>query len=169
MEFCPKSSWQCPESLSLGSVPFSALPCSGSVLCALGAPTLEQWQIFPPGAVFCSKVAVISGGGRTRVRAGRCWGTHSPFPGHRAVVSGSGQECWSSPSAAQGSRPWSLPCLCGSPSAAWFQLWGFCTTWGGHMGVRAETVSWERLAAQNEVLPQAANGNPSLIFFCVAC
>lgn len=31
--------------------------------------------------------------------------------------------------------------------------------------VHAETVSWQRLAAQNEVLPQAANGNSPLIFF----
>lgn len=78
MGFCPKSSWQCPEPLCLGSLLFSALPCSDLVLCALGIPTLEQWQIFPPGTVFCGKVAVISGGGR-------CWGTHSLFPGHRAV------------------------------------------------------------------------------------
>lgn len=37
-------------------------------------------------------------------------------------------------------------------------------TWRVRTSVRAETVSWERPAAQNEVLPQAANGNSPLIF-----
>lgn len=128
----------------------------------MGIPPLEPWQIFPPGTVFCSQVAVISGAGRALVRAGRCWGTRSPFPGLWSA--GHGRSAGPPPVLAQGSRPWSLPHLCDSPSTAVLQLWGSCTTWRVRTSVRAETVSWERPAAQNEVLPQAANGNSPLIF-----
>lgn len=154
MEFCPKCSWHCPEPLSLGSVAFSALPCSGWVLCALGIPTLGQGQIFPPGTAFCSKVAVISGSGRTRVRAGRCWGAHSPLPGHMAVVSWSWQQCWSSPSAVTG-VPALVPAL-----SVWQPLGcialGYLYSLEWSYSIHAETVSWQRPAARNEVLPPSS-------------
>lgn len=46
MEFCPKSSWQCPEPLSLGSVALSALPCSGLVSVLWEFPPLNRGRYF---------------------------------------------------------------------------------------------------------------------------
>lgn len=72
---------------------------------------------------------------------------------------------WASPSAGTGVMAL-LPALSVSqPLGCIVPALGFLYSLQCLYSVHAETISWQRPAAQNEALPQAANGNPALVFF----